>query len=106
MQDHLVWTEVDQTSPGYEPCRYRVPFDSRRGLPDTLALTLLPYISLSSPCFLLFPSLFQSSLDAVACTNLPTFQAAIARVSALLVAKKEKKAAPPKKTRGKKAKTA
>lgn len=39
-------------------------------------------------------------------TNLPTFQAAIARVSALLVAKKEKKAAPPKKTRGKKAKTA
>ncbi|KAH9854359.1 ribosomal protein L28e [Lenzites betulinus] len=32
--------------------------------------------------------------------------AALARVSALLVAKKEKKPAPPKKTRGKKAKTA
>lgn len=106
MQDHLVWTEVDQTSPGYEPCRYRVPFDFRRGLPDTLALTSLPYVSFFLPLLFIVSVPILARLHDISRANIPTFQAAIARVSALLVAKKEKKAAPPKKTRGKKAKTA
>ena len=42
VQDYEVWLETDQTSAGYVPCRYRVPFDARRGLPDSLALTFLP----------------------------------------------------------------
>ena len=104
MQEYEVWLETDQISTGYAPCRYRVPFDARRGLPDTLALTSHP----SHPSLTLVvlpPSSFPMPLLLVLSTDTFSSQAAIARVSALIEAKKEKKATPPKKVRGKKAKT-
>ena len=46
VQDCMVWVETDQIFTRHAPCRYRVPFDAPRGLPDSLALTFVSLLLL------------------------------------------------------------